>query len=243
MQNRYSGDIGDFSKLGLLRALQVCNIPIGINWYLVPDETHNSDGCHVSYLEKDEFRQCDEVLWHELRKVVHNEKRAVHSLQNKSILTAVHYSEVLDFSGKKRNERDMVRVGWHRQALRQLAQAGIICTDPDNGLIVPSAQGTSRENKYILPEEIQDYYQQGSSVIYYQHKARKPDSFYILQHQALLRNSTFGGAFGQVLKFSTTSQRYYCFVIQPEHYTLIKSALYRMLNGPWSNHFVRKRFT
>ena len=53
MQNRYSGDIGDFSKLGLLRALLPCGIPIGINWYLVPDETHNGDGRHVKYLEKE----------------------------------------------------------------------------------------------------------------------------------------------------------------------------------------------
>lgn len=53
MQNRYTGDIGDFSKLGLLRALRNADLSIGLNWYLTPDETHNSDGRHVSYLDQD----------------------------------------------------------------------------------------------------------------------------------------------------------------------------------------------
>ena len=43
MQNRYTGDIGDFGKLGLLRVLQESGLTIGVNWYLVPDENHNSD--------------------------------------------------------------------------------------------------------------------------------------------------------------------------------------------------------
>ena len=30
MQNRYTGDIGDFSKLGLLRALQAAGLSIGL---------------------------------------------------------------------------------------------------------------------------------------------------------------------------------------------------------------------
>ena len=41
MQNRYAGDIGDYSKLGLLRALHLAGFSIGLNWYLTPDETHN----------------------------------------------------------------------------------------------------------------------------------------------------------------------------------------------------------
>ena len=238
MQNRYSGDIGDFSKLGLLRALRPCNIPIGINWYLVPDETHNSDGRHVKYLERDVFRQCDEELWQELGKVVHNGKRTVRSLQSEDILPAVHYSAVLDFSGKKRNEREEIRRIWHRRAMKQLSEAGIICTDPDNGLIVPSAKGTVRENKYIMPDEIRDYYLHGSSVIYYQHKARKLDVFYISQHQMLMGDTAFKDASGLVLKFTTTSQRYYCFIMQHAHEAAIRNAINKMLDTAWGDHFV-----
>lgn len=55
MQNRYTGDIGDFGKLGLLRVLQESGLTIGVNWYLVPDENHNSDGRHVQYLENADY--------------------------------------------------------------------------------------------------------------------------------------------------------------------------------------------
>lgn len=237
MQNRYSGDIGDFSKLGLLRALVPCGIPIGINWYLVPDERHNSDGRHVKYLEQDAFRKCDEELWKELRQIVQEGKRNVRSLQSESILSAIHYSEDLDFTGKKKSERREIRKKWHDEALKQLTDARIICTDPDNGLIVPSAEGTVKESKFILPEEIKDYYLQGSTVIYYQHKARKLDPFYVEQHCNLLKTPGFEGASGMILKFRTTSQRYYCFVIQPDHVGLIREAIKKMLDTEWGKHF------
>lgn len=237
MQNRYSGDIGDFSKLGLLRALIPCGIPIGINWYLVPDETHNSDGRYVQYLDKDEFRQCDEELWKALGQIVHDGERTVSFLQKECILPAIHYSDVLDFSGKRKTERKEVRSVWHKQALKRLSKAGIICADPDNGLLVPSAEGTVRENKYILPEEIKDYYKQGASVIYYQHKARKKDCFYTAQHEALMNDSAFKGASGLILKFKKTSQRYYCFIMQPDHQISIRKAVSRMLDTAWGDHF------
>ena len=66
MQNRYTGDIGDFGKFGLLRQLSHTGLSIGLNWYLTPDETHNGDGRHIEYLKKDSFRSCDEYLWQEL---------------------------------------------------------------------------------------------------------------------------------------------------------------------------------
>lgn len=238
MQNRYSGDIGDFSKLGLLRALLPSGLPIGINWYLVPDETHNSDGRHVKYLEKDTFMDCDRELWKELCQIVHTGKRNVKSLQAKKILPAIHYSEILDFGGKKKEEREKIRGRWHKKALSCLAGAGIVCTDPDNGLIVPSAEGTARENKYILTEEIKDYYRQGSSIIYYQHKARKLDPFYVEQHRKLLKDPVFKGSSGMILKFKTTSQRYYCFIIQPNHKASIQKAIKEMLDTDWGDHFI-----
>lgn len=62
MQDRYAGDIGDFSKLGLLRQLSACGMAIGINWYLTPNERHNTDGRYVGYLNDDSFRACDDLL-------------------------------------------------------------------------------------------------------------------------------------------------------------------------------------
>lgn len=53
MQDRYSGDVGDFGKFHLLRFLlnnQKYNL--AQIWYMYPDETHNNDGLYINYFEK-----------------------------------------------------------------------------------------------------------------------------------------------------------------------------------------------
>ena len=51
MQNRYVGDIGDYLKLGILRALSP-KYRLGVAWWIYPDETHNADGQHIGYLDR-----------------------------------------------------------------------------------------------------------------------------------------------------------------------------------------------
>jgi len=237
MQDRYTGDLGDFSKLGILRALKTAGLSIGVNWYLTPDENHNGDGRHVKYLNQEEFRACDEALWLELKNIVESNQRKACYLEKENILQACFYSERLDFTGKTKTERESFRKAWHNKALTALAGNDIICVDPDNGLIVPSAVGKPKENKYVLYDELADYYAQHSSVIYYQHKARKQDEFYIRQHEKLIHAPEFAGSGGLGLKFITTSQRYYFFIIQSQHQEIIEKAVLEMLAGPWKNHF------
>ena len=243
MQNRYTGDIGDFGKLGLLRALRASGLSIGVNWYLVPDEGHNKDGKHTDYPK---LRECDKALFQELNSIVAEDRRRVCELQKKSILDAVFYSEELDFSGKTRSQREELLGKWHEAALGALDGVDIVFADPDNGLLVPSACGTKKENKYVLPAELRDYYGNGSSVIYYQHRARRSDSFYLEQHKELLNRqdeqsteSWFPGASSLCLKFFKTSHRYYFFIIQPRHKDLITKAVNGMLASGWDRCFQR----
>jgi len=73
MQHRYFGDVGDFGKYGLLRVLSGLGadpgLKLGVVWYLFPDETHNADGKHISYLQRNDpfYRECDEELYDRLR--------------------------------------------------------------------------------------------------------------------------------------------------------------------------------
>ena len=237
MQNRYTGDIGDFSKLGLLRALRTAGFSIGLNWYLTPDETHNDDGRHVAYLNQDEYRACDEELWLALGKIVASKRREIRFLESESILQATFFSDCLDFSDLDRCERSDLRTEWFTDSLGVMAANDIVCVDPDNGLVVPSAKGGPKENKYVLPEEIDSYYAQGSTVIYYQHKARQKDPFYTDQLEQLLKREGLAGAAGMALKFEKVSQRYYMFVIQPRHRDLIERTVDEMLSGEWGKHF------
>ena len=92
MQNRYTGDIGDFGKLGCLRILQASGFSIGGNWYLVADERHNNihnnDGRHVQYLNDEHIFRCDEPLRNELKRIVDSGQREVSALEHELILKA-----------------------------------------------------------------------------------------------------------------------------------------------------------
>ena len=44
MQNQYVGDIGDFGKYGLLRAISGDPLRLGVVWYLFPDEPPKEPG-------------------------------------------------------------------------------------------------------------------------------------------------------------------------------------------------------
>lgn len=242
MQNRYTGDIGDFSKLGILRFLQAAGLSIGLNWYLVPDENHNGDGRHVQYLQNDFYRALDEVLWLELKDIIESGQRAVSSLEKEKILKATYFSEVLDIAEKPRSERTTIRDAWHRKAVNALSGCDLICVDPDNGIIVPSAKGTARESKFVTPEELRDYYSQGSSIMYYQHKARRPDSFYLSQHRQIVDKISDGKASGLGLKFIKTSLRYYFFIIQPIHQEIVSGTIQRMMVSGWNSCFEKLEF-
>lgn len=237
MQNRYTGDIGDFGKFGLLRRLSA-RLSVGVNWYLVPDESHNRDGQHIGYLTKNSFRVCDPPLFDALGQIVDSAQRQVAVLEDPAILSAVYHSNMLDFYRSTRAERQVIRAAWHQNALAKLKGCELVFVDPDNGLIVPSAEGGPKSNKYVLPSELADYYSQGSSVVYYQHKARLPDEFYIRQHRQLMSSGAFPGAGGAGLKFVSTSQRFYFFLLQPKHITPAATCIGQMLASPWNRYFL-----
>lgn len=237
MQNRYVGDIGDFGKLGLLRCLREKDLTIGVNWYLVPDEKHNGDGRHTHYLNDKAYGICDEELWRSLGRLVKSNERSIAFLQDSGCLDAIFFSTCLDYRGRTKCERKYTRNNWHHEALTRLEGLDIVFVDPDNGLLVPSAVNTPRDNKYVSVDELRDYYKQGSSIIYYQHKARKNDDFYEKQHRMLLEIEEFEGATGLLIKFRTTSQRYYGFIIQPRHRDRILERVEWMMSTEWKKHF------
>ena len=240
MQDRYTGDIGDYGKLGLLRCLAAAGLRVGVNWYRAPDEDHNEDGKFTQYVQasgQTSYRPYDPLLWDSLAQIVNSGQRRVESLETPDILDAVFYNEPLDFKKVSSRERDGIRADWHRQALAALNGCELVFIDPDNGLMVPSARRSKKANKYVLPEELFDYYQQGASVIYYQHKARRRDGFYIDQHNKLLRNERVQGAEGLGLKFTRTSLRYYWFLLRPEHAETVRQSVASLLAGPWGGCF------
>lgn len=234
MQNRYAGDIGDFGKFGLLRKIAAAGLSAGINWYLTDDEKHNEDGKHVGYFDNPDFNGCDDALRDALKTVVENE-RSVAALEKLELVkNAVYYSEK---TPAPRSER-VSRHEWHKEAMRRLCGCDVVFLDPDNAILPKSVSPNSAKSvKYVLHDEIRDYYADGRSVIVYNHRCREKEAKYILRfawmREALnvLPDHMLG------LNFKRGSLRDYIFAVQPRHSVRVRRALDAIAGGPWSAHF------
>lgn len=239
MQNRYFADVGDFGKYGMLRYINRSNLKLGINWYLVPDESHNNDGKHDSYLFQEHFKICDHELHSSLK--ILRDTRSVKCLQNAHLLApdTVFYDTQLDYSlNDDYIARLATRSTWHMTALQTLQDCDIIFLDPDNGLQVDSVSLTSKKgNKYIAIDELADYYRLGKSIIFYNHRERKPEEEYLLKFKRLKENNVFRDVDIIGVKYCRGTIRDYIYLLNPAHSASIKEQLYNMLCSTWMYHF------
>src|SRR5215472_11846020 len=134
MQNRYVGDIGDYLKLGILRALSPGH-RLGVAWWLRPDESHNRDGRHTGYLQRPErWRRFDPELFDVLAEIVRSGRRHVPALEGANLLRgAVFASELMPMRGPG-GLRGQARGDWFTRTADILADADFVFVDPDNGL-------------------------------------------------------------------------------------------------------------
>lgn len=179
MQNRYAGDCGDLMKLALLRALDG-ELRLGVNWYRVPDESHNGDGKHRGYLSDARYLQADAELARCLAAAVATE-RSVAALERSRLFAdgTLFYEPALDYSGlarateEDRRARLAHREAWFARAVDRLAGADIVFLDPDNGIETASVPlHRNRGPKYAALAEIAAHIESGQSVILYQHMTR-----------------------------------------------------------------------
>lgn len=186
MQNRYFGDVGDYGKYSLLRRLtgvsqNTQDKSLGVVWYLFPDEGHNDDGKHISYLDKPEFRSCDPVLFDFLKSSVSSQPRILSNIESGRLLgpKTLFFKKVLDYShikGSGAIRRQLIaqyREEWLDQALNACREVDLIFLDPDNGLEVKSVSRTAKKApKYVYWDEAKAFFETGASLIIYHHLNR-----------------------------------------------------------------------
>ncbi|MDW6022713.1 hypothetical protein SAZ10_13200 [Mesorhizobium sp. BAC0120] len=144
MQNRYAGDIGDFVKLALLRHLSKGR-KLGIAWYLYPDEGHNADGKHTSYLQAPQrWRHLDPELFDALAPVVAN-GRSVRDLEATGAIDGRFSRELLTTSSIHWQSRASWRTDWFSRVVTDLRDADIVFADPDNGLVDDNPRRRSKK--------------------------------------------------------------------------------------------------
>jgi hypothetical protein len=180
MQNRYVGDVGDFAKFALLRAIAAdTKLRMAVIWYLFSDENHNADGRHVGYLRDSEFAKLDPQLHAALAKIVGQDRRNVRAVAASRILPpgTTFFSEIIsDKNAELRlpgDARAVQRATWFKNALASAKGHELVFLDPDNGLETASVRRHSpKSGKYVFWSELAEFWSAGHSLIIYHHLNR-----------------------------------------------------------------------
>jgi hypothetical protein len=249
MQNRYFGDIGDFGKYGMLRSAIKTGLKLGVNWYLFPNESHNNDGKHKAYLNKDNHNVsiCDNELYLNLKNIINHvpdEELSVKLIENSDMLScAKFYDAILEIEflqdWKKRQED---RQNWFLKSMCELENCDMVFCDPDNGFEVPSVGHTAKKaGKYIFFKEAKAMYDSGKSLIVYHHGPlwfkNGQVQEYVQAMISMLENNVSKEATIVCLQWQTTAKRFYFWIIRPEHKEKLIGSINQVTSNEWGNHF------
>lgn len=217
------------------------NLALGIVWFLVPDEAHNSDGMHTSYLNKTAFRPCDPKMYDALRNIIAKGYRSVLSIRSSDIFPphSVYVDAVLDYDGivgqKARLEH---RQSWLENALAQTAECDLVFLDPDNGFEVKSVPLHARKGpKYVGWAEVGRFLERDQSLVVYHHLNRTASaSFQIAEKLGEIRERFDFRPHPIPVLFRRGSLRVFFLFPSPRHTDILTTRLKDMLAGPWAAH-------
>jgi hypothetical protein len=244
MQDRYVGDVGDYAKYALLRLISSGNVRLGIIWCLYPDESHNADGRHTSYLRRPEYRNLDPELQDKLAILVRVGRRSVNEVRRARIfpLNTVHFCGPVvqdGVGGKDRRARVLHREQWLTEALEATVDCDVVFFDPDNGLEVPSVpKWHPKAGKYVFLDELTCFWRRGQSIVLYHHLNRLAS---VADQTKALTNrlsaSFSNAALITSLLFRRGSCRHFWILAQRKDVEALKGAVERILNSGWRCHF------
>jgi hypothetical protein len=175
VKDQYVGDINDFEKYAILRALRnASKLPLVVCWMLTkPDAT--GEGAKTDYLRQpDRYRELDPHVFDRLREIVRTRNRSVRAVEEAGVL------EDATFFSRHLEDDPASRDTYFRDLWRVVEGRSLIFFDPDVGLAPNSVhRGGRRSAMYLFDDEICDAHRRGHSLVVYQHFAREQRSVYL----------------------------------------------------------------
>ncbi|MCH7998799.1 MAG: hypothetical protein IIA91_04875, partial [Chloroflexi bacterium] len=181
MQNKYVGDIGDYGKYSLLRALSGADdnesLRLAVVWYLRPDDK-KPGGNQTGYLgQPDKYAALDPKVFNSLSKIVKLKRRNVRSVRKARLFPGepVYFEEWVPANRKLADRRE-----WLERAVTDVAECDLVFLDPDNGLRLYKGEGLRLEDeppnsKHVYFDEVMHYMGPDKSV---------PDKSVVVIHHA-----------------------------------------------------------
>lgn len=168
MKHQYVGDISDYRKYALLRAMSSDGANrIGVCWMLTHSDG-SSDGGKLAYLQQPEsYRHFDPELFDILGHAAGEpSRRRLGTIEESgAIAGAVYCSSMLA-------DDAIGRQIFMESCRSETRDADLVFFDPDNGLEVSLPKGRKNSSKYLYLDEVAAFYALGKSLLIYQHFPR-----------------------------------------------------------------------
>lgn len=228
MQDRYTYDIGDYAKCGLLRCLtRTSGLKLGVIWYFTDLGAKGNDGRHVAYLDRpDEFGPCDKPLFslfeREIRLIRRQpERRRVDLFESRGALPqATVYARDQVQAGKERS-------AWFSKVAPKVEHAGLVFLDPDNGIASERMEQKGRRSRrHVLWNEIEELWARKKSLVLY-HTCNRLGP-HRAQIAALLRRLKRVCPNPRAAWFRRYSPRVFFVLAQPRHERAVQHGLTRL---------------
>lgn len=234
MKDQYFGDINDYRKFGLLRALQSSwQARLLVAWMLTPDDG-GRDGGKRSYLgDPKRWAHHDPDLFAGMVQLLGSEssRRSVSLMERSGLLPRTRYHTALVPEGR------MERAGWAQDLLRMASGVDLVFLDPDNGIEVPSKPvGRKGSSKYVTWQEIQALWEADCSLLIYQHFRREERKRFALELVSELSRRT-GARFTEALR---TPHVLFLLAAQDRHTGRLEEVM-RMLSERWKGQIESMR--
>ena len=255
MQDRYTGDVGDFGKYGLLRRLcglrdgDAEQLNLGVVWYrpplsIVADDPAD-DGKHTNYLSTGPeglYWPCDPTLYDALREIVECNSRCIEAVERAALLgpdTVFHRERVPGpVQGARGEARIVKRRIWTEGALRVTEGCDVVFLDPDNGL-EPKAVPITRKMapKYAYLEEVGKWLERCQSVVIYHHLSRNGTHPEQIAGWLERLRGEFSSHDSFALRFRRGTSRAFFVLAAERHTPILRQRADELLASPWLEHF------
>ena len=211
MKHQYFGDINDYRKYGLIRAIHSAGgLRTLVAWMLTHDDGR-TDGQTIGYLDQpDLWAKFDPVLFNALRAALRlNFSRDVAIIEQTDILpNAKYFSAIVPDAASERAE-------WFKVLAKRAQSCDLVFLDPDNGLEVKSRPyGHKDSSKFLFWSEAKALWDSGPSLLIYQHFPRVNRIDYIQRRTDEFRRALPGAT---IETFSTSRVAFFL-ALQSKHH-------------------------
>ncbi len=190
MKVQYFGDVNDYRKFALLRALSgIGEFKIGVCWMLTEADV-SGQGKNWRYLRQaDKWRGYDPALFAALAVIPSAPTiEDLRRVENEALIPdAIFFNDITPDGIAERS-------AYHQTCMKAFAPCELTFLDPDTGLEVKSTvKGRKSSNKYAYLDESAAHYTAGRSLLVYQHFPRHlPREILIGAKASRLRSSLAG---------------------------------------------------